>query len=1144
MSFQDAIAALLRPTEVCSVSADLFYVSRNQQRKRRTLAVYRNIQGGDEAGVFLLKRRAGNTPAIYDMMPIYADFRLGVSQSKPVNLEEEGQTVTRARTGFTLRLSSGPKQMVLETASLETLQSVLVELKRLMAVAQQRGYVADGGTHNWMQHYERTRSSAAAALKQAELTGKAEQDRTQSNMANPFISFDSSVTGGSVKAIKEGWVAKELRARESRFVDFDSKRIFVGSWNVNGQAPSQPLKPWLGVSAEEEPSIYILGFQELDLNTGAYLYADTTKEDEWCKSIEQALRTKKTNYIKVTSKQLVGIFIVMYVSEAEKGFLREVSAEYLGTGLLGMMGNKGAAAIRFRFHDTYICCVNSHLAADASMVDRRNQDYQEICRRVVFPLPSLYDDFTAYAHANPWVASFYDARQSALATISEQAGKNIATIFDADHLFFFGDLNYRVSLPDTDVKAIINKGDVTQLLKFDQLLIEQRAKRAFQDFKEAPITFVPTFKYDIGTNTFDTSEKKRTPSFCDRILWFENPLHAEDPAWLTAKWYRSGMDMTLSDHKPIMGLFEAKVRKIDADKLTHVHEEILRELDKFENESLPDLAVSTNILEFGDIRYNVPVTKSITVENKGQVIAQYRFVPKPDEEHISRPWCYVNPPASMLLPGDQVKINVTILVDQHTAPALNSLQDTLDDILILHTENSKDHFMSVSANWLPSCFGTKIEALCKFIKPVREWSIAERKTVFLSPTVLGGAGDDGGFAESAGAANDDGLSPNPPVPDADNRYSIPYQLWRLIDFLFRYGMDVDNIFTSGGDPSIEEYIRECLDVGVEFDVPLLLLDPTTDPHDSVDDDPDDEDEHEDDTSTTGSRSRRPSAAGGSSGARTPADKRDSIHLDIEKLLKDIPGAKSDTLLGLASTANLSAATETVPLPRTHGRAVSVYSMAETLIKFLDSLEESVVPSSMSLRCTQEGYLTFVAARQTVQRLPNANYNVFKYIVRFLRAVVENYRGRGELDVERLADIFGPILLRLPTFTEGGDSGGLGMHHANASNVSVQSVSSLASTNPRTSSLVSSNVKYATTGRSQPVTGGRPMPGGGTGTAGLAHDSAAANLARVAAANVSTGSLSGRPGAQQQLGSSQEEVLNRKRRMFLMHFLEPENPDLP
>lgn len=46
-------------------------------------------------------------------------------------------------------------------------------------------------------------------------------------------------------------------------------------------------------------------------------------------------------------------------------------------------------------------------------------------------------------------------------------------------------------------------------------------ERMFHDgWREGPITFLPTYKYDRGTvGVFDTGEKKRGPSWCDRILY-------------------------------------------------------------------------------------------------------------------------------------------------------------------------------------------------------------------------------------------------------------------------------------------------------------------------------------------------------------------------------------------------------------------------------------------------------------------------------------------------------------------------------------------------------------------------------------------------------------------------------------------------
>ena len=43
--------------------------------------------------------------------------------------------------------------------------------------------------------------------------------------------------------------------------------------------------------------------------------------------------------------------------------------------------------------------------------------------------------------------------------------------------------------------------------------------QAFQGFTEGITDFVPTYKYDLFSDDFDTSEKSRIPAWTDRVLW-------------------------------------------------------------------------------------------------------------------------------------------------------------------------------------------------------------------------------------------------------------------------------------------------------------------------------------------------------------------------------------------------------------------------------------------------------------------------------------------------------------------------------------------------------------------------------------------------------------------------------------------------
>ena len=49
-----------------------------------------------------------------------------------------------------------------------------------------------------------------------------------------------------------------------------------------------------------------------------------------------------------------------------------------------MIGNKGGASIRFRFYDSTMCFVCSHLAAHRGNVSGRNADFHNIVDKTVF----------------------------------------------------------------------------------------------------------------------------------------------------------------------------------------------------------------------------------------------------------------------------------------------------------------------------------------------------------------------------------------------------------------------------------------------------------------------------------------------------------------------------------------------------------------------------------------------------------------------------------------------------------------------------------------------------------------------------------------------------------------------------------------
>src|SRR2546421_8912853 len=107
--------------------------------------------------------------------------------------------------------------------------------------------------------------------------------------------------------------------------------------------------------------------------------------------------------------------------------------------------------------------------------------------------------------------------------------KEHITIYDNDYVFFFGDLNYRIEIGYLTKANLMNLLDTNQhqsVIAFDQLNIEKGRGQVFNGFQEGEIKFSPTYKYYIGDkNSFNVS--KRTPGWCDRILYYSRSIEAE-----------------------------------------------------------------------------------------------------------------------------------------------------------------------------------------------------------------------------------------------------------------------------------------------------------------------------------------------------------------------------------------------------------------------------------------------------------------------------------------------------------------------------------------------------------------------------------------------------------------------------------------
>mmetsp|Transcript_4739 Transcript_4739/g.29931 ORF Transcript_4739/g.29931 Transcript_4739/m.29931 type:complete len:455 (-) Transcript_4739:3588-4952(-) len=280
---------------------------------------------------------------------------------------------------------------------------------------------------------------------------------------------------------------------------------------------------------------------------GAYMATDAAGKENECRvhlyQTMQLFLGEDFGLVGQSNLLQIRLFVFARKSSGIFGIIKDVETNTLATGILNMIGNKGAAIVSFKVNDRSLCFCCCHLAA------HEGQD-------------------------------FLDARnRSAKAILSSTTDKEDMLDIPAmyDHVFFLGDLNYRLDpyllnasvgshrgLSGFDlVCSYIEKREWGKLSAADTLAIERENGRALCGFEEGTLQWPPTFKYNrvkdadedgfTDSNPFNT---KRLPSYTDRVLYHSLPCLKNR---LILKYYRSCQSTKSSDHKPVLSLFALKL---------------------------------------------------------------------------------------------------------------------------------------------------------------------------------------------------------------------------------------------------------------------------------------------------------------------------------------------------------------------------------------------------------------------------------------------------------------------------------------------------------------------------------------------------------------------------------------------------------
>ena len=407
-------------------------------------------------------------------------------------------------------------------------------------------------------------------------------------------------------------ILRELCDRHLEYTKWRTLRVCVGTFNVNGGQhfrsiayKHQSLDDWLLDFHLRQPKgcvqantdfnvptdIFAIGFEELvDLKAGNILSTSAAQRLDWGEELKRVI-SRDTPYVLLTSEQLVGVCLFVFVRSRLVNDIRDVAMDSVKTGLGGSAGNKGGVAIRFLLHSTSLCFVCSHFAAGQSNIADRNNDYHDIVNKIEFPM-----------------------------------GR---TVIPHDYVFWCGDFNYRIDLPMEDVKEGILQENFELLQVEDQLTKSKNTNKCFRGFTEGKLTFAPTYKFDPFSDDYDTSEKMRIPAWTDRVLWRRRKPrskftasavdHAVDGGehgtlvdidseseeeeeeingepnqkgrpksfyirednvnWSPGKLlYYHSAQLKTSDHRPVVALIQIDIQSLDKEKEADVHDDVMKSM--------------------------------------------------------------------------------------------------------------------------------------------------------------------------------------------------------------------------------------------------------------------------------------------------------------------------------------------------------------------------------------------------------------------------------------------------------------------------------------------------------------------------------------------------------------------------------------
>lgn len=519
------------------------------------------------------------------------------------------------------------------------------------------------------------------------------------------------------------WSERSTNMNTLYLAEAQKLRICCITWNVASRNPDEP-EEITGASDQEieidfenqiiefindnnscdgQPSdILFFAFQEIDMGFHSVVSGNSELCDNWKELIHRSLVSAKQQYEFKHHVSLGGVFTAVAVrKDIVDKFGDKLRIDVKGDpqmirlGFGGKLANKSAIVYTLEAGNTArIMLIGCHLTAHQEAKEERDKELRDLSSLI-----NINNNSSLAASSTSNDGNSDNRSSGSFNIIDERDFNETETFKGIDYFILQGDLNYRIDLTKQETLDLISKKDVKTLLANDQLNHSRNEDQFIRKLKEGDIKFLPTYKFERGTQNYDDGPKQRVPSYTDRVLYMKNDQsrlylkgiestggNTDDdffvfdtdygslfsngskliktkiytgfpsdvslnyPAEPVVASYKCGT-CTLSDHRPVKALIDISVPVISPDKERQFQQIKLKKLDEMIALSTPNLMPMHNEIEVG-------VDQIVELELSNKSFAWAHWEVKLQSED-NKNCAFVNPMQGVVLPGKSFVLKIT-----------------------------------------------------------------------------------------------------------------------------------------------------------------------------------------------------------------------------------------------------------------------------------------------------------------------------------------------------------------------------------------------------------------------------------------------------------------------------------------------------